>query len=797
MSPVISLKRRIIIICILLLLVYVPSAAALQANYTARENPGNVTATNGQIDYKTLAVMADLYRGIGKIGLDLNQSDFYAANIDYQAFRALYESNKNVIPHLFDSDADALSALNSTDLTVDDIRAYLVAIKDYNDTYWAYQNYTASGDQANATVSSKDLGVEYVRLSDAYDALQVSSATSMERLDGSNQASVNASMLQPFMDATSNLMSQISIKNRIVHAASSNYTVTLTSATNHAHIGDVVVFTVKLQGPGDRAVQGANIGLYINGGQVTSGTTDLLGECELSYAVPEGIRQDSISAIAEYAPPGAQELLAISDILHLDISDEGSILTLYLSPDRATFGDEVNASGRLTSDRGLSGTDYPVDLYMNGMYIGQTITGEGGAYDLSFTIADTMPGSYVNMTARYEQASGSVLLGSASSVVMLDVLPQRSSIALDDPGKNFTAGDPLSLNGSIVSENEIKVPDAKVLVYLDGSSIGNGTTDNDGNYVIQATIPYDSTPGNHSLYAVYMPDGGSLEGSSSDRYAINVGTIKPVLAVNGTPLVLFMGDMLNMTGSLHTVSGIPMRGQPVTIRVSDSIGGTVITDENGNFNYTREVNGYDPEGFFDISVSSPSYAGPISTISGHVLILPVDKILTIISLVSMLVLFFVIVMLAKSGMTFDKLIRLASGRTKPETDAVPEYLPDPSLLRVNKQVSAEPPQIPGSISELIQAGSFSDASIAMYDTARAMAASKGVKVRDSDTHLEFYRSAIASYPSIAGSLQTIVHTYERLRYGHKDASAGELQKAFSSLKDVQAAFKGETKGRKI
>ncbi len=123
MLPVISLKRYLAIICLFLLLVpCMPMAISSSSNYTARENPANVTATNGNVDYKTMAIMADMYLGLGKVTLDINQSNFDLAKIDYQAFMSLYDSNKDSLQRLYDSNADGLKAINVTDLTVADIQ---------------------------------------------------------------------------------------------------------------------------------------------------------------------------------------------------------------------------------------------------------------------------------------------------------------------------------------------------------------------------------------------------------------------------------------------------------------------------------------------------------------------------------------------------------------------------------------------------------------------------------------------------------------------------------------------------
>lgn len=770
-------------------MLYVPSASAL-SNFTARENPANITASSGQVDYKTLSVMADMYIGLDKIGIDLNQTNFTAAGIDYRAFKALYDGNKDVIRRLYDSDSDALDAINATNLTVDDIQAYLSAAGDYDKTYRAYENFSAMGDGANETASSVELRADYSRLSDAYKALQSSSYTSMDMLDNSNRPGINASLLKPFMDASDGLMSQMVKQNNMIRIASGQYSLTLSSESKQARIGDTVVYTAMLKNADGSPVQGANIVLYGDGVQYASGIAGVSGECELAYLVPDSLERDRVNIYAEYLPPGQPELPAVSDTVYLDIQDEATSLSLALASDSAAYGDSVNVSGRLIADRGFPARDQPVDIFIDGVHLGEATTGEDGVYALSFPIAENMPGGDCNITASYGQVPGDIFLGSSTPARMLNVIPGQTSITLFIPEDNFTTGGMASMSGRLVSGSGLNVSGAKVLAYMDSSGIGEGLTDSYGRYAIQAKIPYDSIPGNHSIDTVYVPSGGALAGSSSGKYAVHVDVIRPVISVNGTTLVLFSNDTLNVTGSLHTSSGIPVVGQAVVVRVSDTIGGTVTTDQSGDFYFSRTINGFDPAGYYGISVilQSPADLEPAS--AGHVLIVPADKAVAITAFAAMLALLFMVILLANAGMSIDKLAKLATGRLRLEADIGEEAASERSPPEPNVDVprKAIPQQIPENISEQIGAGGFVEAATGMYVTAKAMAADHGVRVGESDTHREFYRAAIRSYPLLDASLRLVVDTYERMRYGHKDASAADMQNAFQGLRSVQAAF---------
>lgn len=785
-----SFKKYLIAICIILLLSsYAQAITAYSGNYTARENPANITASSGQVDYKTLAIMADLYRGLGNIALDINQSNFDKAKIDYTSFKGLYDNNKDVFQRLFDSDADALDAINATDLTVDDIRAYIDDANDYNQSYRMYQDSIVNGDTANATAYAIKVKQEYKTLSAAYNDLRGSGYATMDRLDSSNQEGINASLLQPFLDTTEHLMAKTAADQKTIQAINTNYDLTLISSAGEAAIGDTVTYNAILKSNATDPVHGADIVLYANDRVVSSGVTDPYGTCSLTYKIPENITWNNVSVYAEYVPAGQSVWSAVSDTLYLHLLDERTILSSSVIPRQTTFGDTVTVNGSLVSARGFPASGLPVDIYLDGIRLGRAVTGDDGAYSFSFPVTEYLPGGHCDVYAIYRQAAGNVYISASSSPDTLDVAPQNTSITMAASAIWFTAGDHAGVNGTLTAEKGLPVGDASVIAMLDDRQVGTNKTDDNGFYTITAMIPYDSASGNHSLYTIYVPENSSLSGSSSDPSLIHVDGITSAINVNSTQVILFLNDTLNVTGSLHTENGLPLSGQAVEIRVSDSIGATVTTDDSGNFYYSRTVNGYDPAGIYEVSVYmlSPGNSMTLASVTaGRMLILPVDKTLAIEAFAVILLILIAIVLMANAGMSIGRLADMVMGRTKPEATVAAEASP----VSINQDTKPAMPPSYGleHVGKLVEAGTFGEAAISMYVAARQMAADNGVIVRDSDTHREFYREVSTSRPSLAVPLRPIVDIYERMRYGHRDSSAEDMQKAFNGLKAIQTAF---------
>ena len=794
MKPVVSSKRCLAIICLFLLLVLYAPAAISSSNYTARENPANVTASNGLIDYKTLAIMAEMYQSLGKVTLDLNQSSFDLAKIDLASFKLLYDSNKDCIGRLYDSNADAINAINSTDMTVADIQTYIDKTADYNKTFQLYKNYMANGDTANATALAVTLDAKFKQLNVSYDDLHINSILSLDMLDNTNQKNVNSSLIRPFLSTTDYIMALQTAEQDSINVKLSDYSVTLMASSSEAHIDDSLIYTVVVrQSSSDDPVNGANVELYVNDVPTASGVTDATGACQIPYKVSEDLSRSQVNVYAKYTPTGQTMLPAISNVLDLHILDENTILSLSLSPRNATFGDTIRVKGRLASVRGFPARDSPVVIYLGSTQISRATTDDNGTYDLSFRINEQTPGGQSNVYAVHDRASGSFFVGSSSSSVPIEVTPLHTKNVMRIDELRFTAGDMMPISGTLVAENGIPVDGADIAVYMDDYKIGSGSTDYNGHYTLNARIPYDSSAGNHSIYTVYVPSGGSLYTSSSNKAVIHVASITTSIAINGAPLILFINDTLNVTGSMHTSDGKPVRGQAVVIQVSDSIGGTVVTDDTGNFSYSRVVNAYDPAGIYTISAYMQPISSPVKTasaVAGYVIILPIDKSLALVAYVVDIVLIILALLVVRYGLNMSKLIDRLTGRSKEdaELDDLSPVSPEEQLQpqQVKKQPSFE--DIAGNIDTSIDTGDFTDASMRMYVAVRSLAINKGLHITDSDTHREFYRSAAESYPQIATPLRSIVNLYERMTFGHGNAGLEDLKHAYDSLKEVYLVF---------
>lgn len=678
-----------ILILILFLALYVPSSTA--SSYIARENPDNVTAISGVVDCREAAILDSLYQSLNKVAVDINQSNFDQAEVDYYSFKDLYNNNKAVIQRMYDSDAARQNAINATDLAVADINDYLNCAGDYNKTYSVYAKDLSSGD--NASAATVDLNAEYRRLNSSYDDLQTSVLQSLRQLESADRQHVNASFVNPLL------------------AAASLYT------------------------------------------------------CQ-SAGQYESVR----------------------------IPDEKSLLTISVLPHEAAYGDLVSVTGKLVSETGSPASGCHIDVYMNDTRVGGTVTDDGGAYVLRFPVTDRMSGGMGSVRAIYDQDNGSIFLSTASLDDTLDIMPKKTFITLNVAGTRYTAGDAIAINGTLVTENGIPVTGAEVAACMDSRSIGNGTTDANGSYAIKATVPYDSVAGNYSLFVTYTPVGSSLQGSSSEQYAVQVNAIPAIINVNGTPLILFLNDRLLISGSLRSNDGLPARGQALEVRVAGGIGGMVMTDENGNFNYFHTVSAYDPAGMYSIAVVMPSMPGPVKQVSAfpdNMVILPVSKTVAMAAFAALIVLVFALILLIRKRQAFRWPIDMALGCNRIETG------PQDGNLAV--QVTAIPSSASwtsifekylDNMSALIAAGDLERASVAMYVAARAIAIENSVSVPGSKTHREFYSNTIVSYPSMCAPLLRIVNTYERMRFGPGGLGADEMYHALDDLKIVYETLYG-------
>jgi hypothetical protein len=378
---------------------------------------------------------------------------------------------------------------------------------------------------------------------------------------------------------------------------------------------------------------------------------------------------------------------------------------------------------------------------------------------------------------------------------VLTVQALKTTLTLHSDNASYALGDTAYISGSLVAENGLPVGGENVLIYIDDAVWYNARTGPDGTYSAGLFIPYNAKPGSHKIYASYDPGSGkSLRSSSSDSINVTFLDTGEVMKLSGLPLILFKGDSLNMSGSLYTGEGKPIKGWEVTASLSNTTIDKVRTDARGLFNLLYTVSGNESMGMSAISVSDASSGSPSPAVySAQVLIVPYDKLLLIAILVLVVALILIIAYMVRlrrgraigSEVSREAIAPQAPVAEEPMAAAAPEIIKPEETIRL--EIDA--------IKSAIKEGNIPDAVKRIYTASRRAAIEHGINVPDSMTHNEFYAAMTLNYPSLYTPLGSIIRMYEKVNYGRRDASGHELDLAINSLREIFAGLEAEKGAR--
>jgi hypothetical protein len=304
--------------------------------------------------------------------------------------------------------------------------------------------------------------------------------------------------------------------------------------------------------------------------------------------------------------------------------------------------------------------------------------------------------------------------------------------------------------------------------------------------------------------------------------------------VNGLPSILFLGDSMDINGTLATRTGAPLTGQSLNVSVAGIATMPVVTDGQGNFNVSYMVSGIEPIGSQPIIVTQSGHDGmpPTTLYTGQVMVIPYNKLIAIggpIILIAILIIAVPVLLRSRRRSSppekeiietvEDAKKQIAGPAIKKPTVAItpmakPARAPAPAPFKaepVRAPAVEEKPHTPkqaekkplsqisidgeiSSISSTIKKGDLKQALTYTYVASRKIAITHGFSVPDSMTHKEFYDSIEKAYPGIAQPLQFIIKPYEAVTFAKQDVSSSDLNSAINGLKEFYMGLEDKEEG---
>jgi hypothetical protein len=801
----------------------------------AHENPANIRPSSDvSIEDQMKNILDFMQVEIEDISINLREGNFTSARESYLYLNESVDIYQELLWRMNLSDSAYEAIVSNINFTRDELYQFIQNSEIYDESYVQYNQSISTGDTQGAGASAHKARLSYDQLTAAYDRLRANT-TRIEQVLMDNNIDTEG-----FEDALNNINSyMIDLSARYSGIESDNrsdFRLTIDPTTS-AIGGSFKITTTQMGMP----AAGSEVNIYFNSILVGTCKADSTGVGSMSYVIPANISKDVIYAHAEAIPASGNKSRLFSNAVILRIQDKPTGLSLLENKGSMSYGDPVRFSGELAATDGTPAPGKAIDIYMNGELIGSAMTGEDGAYAYVYNVTPGTPAGKSTFYASYKQKPEGVFLGSASMNRTLEVIPKNTILSVDNDSR-FSIGDIGRVKGKLVTENNVPVRDASVLVFIDGIKMGNNSTDSAGAYNIVVRIPDNWTSGPHEVYASFTPDNGTaLRGASSDKLQFTFSNSVEAISVSGVSPIVFRGDTLSINGTLRSGSGMPIEGKSLNITASAIVIGTFVTDSNGYFNASYVVSGGETPGLYTLSIAENNDYGlpPVVKYSGQLMIIPFDKfpalgapILVVAAIIAVAAL---VLMRTRRDIRFIEHM-IVETTAPPEEEAESATLlsqdsvgPEPSDDMVSKlevphapveidMVRAPPaeekplPKLPPitqkqltnfsmdseiiSIKAIIRSGDLMNAMTHIYVTSRKIALVHGVDVPDSMTHNEFLASVSKQYPPLDKSLSQIVYAYELMVFGGREADASDLNAMLGYLGEFYRGlqFEGVSRG---
>ncbi|MBK39566.1 MAG: hypothetical protein CMB50_05015 [Euryarchaeota archaeon] len=327
---------------------------------------------------------------------------------------------------------------------------------------------------------------------------------------------------------------------------------------------------------------------------ISNGTT---GEYSLVYTLPQNIEAGGhtleVSFLGGYLwvdPVGSGD--SVNPEYYL-----GSTATSQFNATQPTTVNIVVGGGEIDREEliSLSGllldsVDRPVgnmtlSIYLDGIFLTNVTSTENGTFDVFYPVPADMTLGPVTMDVQY--AGAEFYLPSSSSIdwqvfssVNLEIIPP-TAVAI---------GDTVAFTGTVRDNLPAGwIPGHNVDIRIDGMLIGNATTDENGVWILNWTIPSNMELGSHTI-EVYAPDQGWYRSGEANETLWVAHHSAISLSANGGSAT--RGFDWFISGRLYDsdVVGLPgIADAEVQVALDGASIATLTTDENGNFSISIPV----------------------------------------------------------------------------------------------------------------------------------------------------------------------------------------------------------------
>lgn len=450
---------------------------------------------------------------------------------------------------------------------------------------------------------------------------------------------------------------------------------------------------------------------------------------------------------------------------------------LRIEADQATgsFADPITLSGSLTV---VDNASLPDRARIQIGTATQTVelTPHG-----SFTVEYrpvTAPVGFQTLTVRYRPANESVYLP-ATDTVTATIENVSPTVAIAAAPATVRYGESVGVTGRI-SVGEEPVPRVPVRIQLADDSLARTRTDTSGRYAANRTLPATVPPGDRSLTVAAGNRSQAVDRATrTQRIEVVESPVSLSLTATEQP------ETVQVSGTLTTTRGVPVRNQPVAIRIDGSDAETVLTESDGTYQTTVALPArrghtvtiqavFDGTGtnLGDARTTANVTVGSATAAESSGLLFGIDRWTIGVGIGGLLVLV-VLVVFFRQRSSADDAASSTTGSDRVAADPSPTDTTTREGLTLDERIEAV----------VTSASSPDEMAIGAFLELRS-ALDESTDVPAGATHWEFYDALVDRDQSLAEPMAEIVSGYERAVYAPGSISTVQAQRVVESAVTV-------------
>ena len=293
------------------------------------------------------------------------------------------------------------------------------------------------------------------------------------------------------------------------------------------------------------------IEVWLGGALLTNVTTDANGAFSVIYPVPADSMLGPNTLVFEFRgatwwlPSNTSGTWNIYSQTGLTVSTQAT----------AAIGDVVAINGTVTDNQLIPVSNHLVEIYIDGILIGQVASDESGMYSLDWSIQSSFDfGEHTIFATAAQQ--GWYREGQANTTIWI---AHRTGLIInfvDTP--DATRGELWELTGQLYdddSPSDEGISGQLLTIFYDGDEVGTVLTTGGGSWVYTIQVPMDASRGEHSFTVefegdtAYLGSSGEITGRAWANVVFEIDVISPQATRSSN------ADLITMSGRLREVGG--------------------------------------------------------------------------------------------------------------------------------------------------------------------------------------------------------------------------------------------------